>query len=364
MYNPTVTKFHHVELTGLTPGATYHYKVKSSDGFDSNDATFMVPVLNKTSFKFAAFGDNRGIDQPGDSTPYQNRHQMVCNWMAARDFDFILQVGDMVNKGDNVEDWTNFYKAEQNLGKSKVIMPTMGNHEIQGDGGAYIYPDLYTAGLPLNGTAGNDGKVYSFNYGNAHFVCLASYRVSFATQAAWLEADLAAANADPNIVWKFVLMHDPLYTAGKSHTGNKDELAAWGRIFDEQRVDMVFAGHNHMYERTYPIRDDRIVAHGKGIYYVTSGGGGAPFGAHDPTAADAQFLAAWRDNETHAACVTINGNEMTYEAITNANNQVIDTLYYVKGPEYDFADLNEDGWIDSKDLSVFASEWLDDGLWP
>lgn len=367
VYNPAVTQFHHVELASLAPGETYHYKVKSSDGFDNNDATFTVPLRNRTSFKFAAFGDNRGIDQPGDSTQYINRHTMLCNWMAARDFDFILQMGDMVNRGNNVEDWTNFYKAEQNLSKSKVIMPSMGNHEIQGSGSEpYIYPDLYTAGLPVNGTAGNDGKVYSFNYGNAHFVCLASYRVSFATQAPWLEADLAAANADPNIVWKFVFMHDPLYTAGVSHTGNKDELAAWGQIFDEQGVDMVFAAHNHFYERTYPIRDNNIVppGNGNGIYYVTSGGGGAPYGTHDPLAADAQFLATWRDNETHAVCITINGNELTLETITNVNNQVIDTLQLIKGPDYDPADFNKDGWVDAKDLAELTLDWLNDGIWP
>lgn len=361
-YNPTVSKYHHVELTGLTPGATYHYKTSSSDGVDGNDATFTVPAQNKTAFKFAVFGDTRGIDPPGDSTPYHNRHQMLCNWMAEQDLEFILQTGDLVNQGSSFDDWVNFFKAEQNLGKSKVVMPAMGNHEVQPSGQPYYYyPDLYGPVLPTNGPAGNNGKVYSFNYGNAHFACLSSYQFAFTTQRDWLAADLAAAREDPNIVWIFVYMHAPLYTSG-SHGGDKTALAMWGPVLDQYDVDFVFAGHNHLYERSHPITAGEIVT--DGTYYLTSGAGGAPFSNHVPTSPDAPYIAIWHEQETLAACFTINGNELTLEAITNTNNLVRDIIHIVKGPEYDPADFNQDGWVDTEDLAELVSEWLNDGMWP
>jgi hypothetical protein len=361
-YNPTVSNWHYIELTGLTPGATYHYKTSSSDGVDGNDATFTVPLRNRTSFKFAVAGDNRSPDPPADPTPFINRHQMLCNWLAARDYEFVIQTGDMINEGGVVLDWVNFYKAEKNLGKSKVIMPAVGNHEFNGSSPWY-YNDFYAAGLPTNGPAGNNGKVYSFNYGNAHFVSLCSIgsQVNFTSQTAWLAADLAAASADPNIVWKFIYMHNPIYSAG-THGGDKTELAYWGAIIDQYQVDMVFAGHCHLYERSYPIKADQIDT--DGTYYVTSGLGGADFTTQNAAQPDFPFMPITHAGETLAVCITINGNELTLEAIANANDQVYDTLHIVKGPEYDPADFNHDGWVDVKDLAELVSQWLDDGMWP
>jgi hypothetical protein len=287
---------------------------------------------------------------------------MLCNWLAASDYEFVLQTGDMINEGGVILDWVNFYKAEKNLGKSKVIMPVVGNHEFNGSG-PFLYNDFYAAGLPTNGTAGNNGKVYSFNYGNAHFVGLCSIgsQVNYSSQAAWLEADLAAASADPNIVWKFIYMHNPIYSAG-THGGDKNELAYWGSIIDQYKVDIIFAGHCHLYERSLPIKADQVDQHG--TYYVTSGLGGADFTTQSTLQPDYPLMPITHAGETLAACITINGNELTLQAIANADNHVYDTLHLVKGPEYDPTDFNQDGWVDSKDLSLLVSQWLDDGMWP
>ena len=57
---PTVTNFHHVELTGLASGTTYHYRVRSSDGTMGTDASYTVPAASPTQFSFAVYGDPRG----------------------------------------------------------------------------------------------------------------------------------------------------------------------------------------------------------------------------------------------------------------------------------------------------------------
>jgi len=50
---------------------------------------------------------------------------------------------------------------------------------------------------------------------------------------------------------------------------------AFVKVFEDCKVDMVFCGHNHLYERTAPIRADQIVPDGQGVVYVTTGAGGA-----------------------------------------------------------------------------------------
>ena len=335
----TVTNFHHVELTGLTPSTQYHYRVRSSDGTIGSDMTFTtaeaVADANTFSFSFAVYGDPRG-GQTADE-PYYTRHQVLCNWILAQNFDFALETGDTVWAGGITsanplapqDFWTDFYRLESNLSKSKVIMATMGNHEVQptesGGSVSYIYYyDLYEGAFPTNGISNNKGRVYSFNYGNTHFVNLSSYQQDLNLQATWLAADLAAARANPNIKWIFAFMHAPMYTTNTSRGNRTDCITAWGPLFDTYHVDVVFAGHNHLLERSKSIKAGVAVADGVGTVYVTTGLGGASFDS--PGSGSPGLFVMTYNAQTLATCVTINGNNLTVNSITNADNVVRDTF--------------------------------------
>jgi hypothetical protein len=372
-YVATVTNFHSVELTSLTPAATYHYRIRSSDGTVGSDNTFTTSDVNVTSFSFAVYGDPRGIALPNDSNMYHTRHKQLCDWMLAQDVDFAFETGDTVWEGSiltsdpqtkvDIESfYTEFFKAEQNLSKSKVIMATMGNHEVQPGGRDYTYYyDMYEDAFPTNGTSGNRGRVYSFDYGNAHFICLSSYQINMTTQATWLEADLIAARANPNIKWIFAFMHAPMYTTS-GHPGSATELAAWGPLFDQYHVNIVFAGHNHVYERFKSIKAGEVVDDGEGTLYITSGLGGAEFnnGGTDPK------LVCWYGtsnlNKTLAVVVTINGNNLTAQAIPNLTGVPVDSFQLM--PPFLDGDFDLSGTVDMKDLSIFTGSWLDTGMWP
>jgi len=56
---------------------------------------------------------------------------------------------------------------------------------------------------------------------------------------------------------------------------HEDVRKAYVPIFEEAGVNMVFCGHNHLYERSAPIREGKIVEEGDGIVYVVTGAGGA-----------------------------------------------------------------------------------------
>jgi hypothetical protein len=322
----TVSNFHHVELTSLTSSATYHYRVRSSDGTVGADSTYTVPPASTNSFSFAVFGDPRGAS--GSNEPYYTRHQVLCNWMLAHNFDFAFETGDTVweGGGPNAQGfYEDFYRLEANLSKSKVIMATMGNHEVQPNGlPYYYYYDLYTGAFPTNGTSGNTGRVYSFDYGNAHFINLSSYQINLTTQATWLAADLAAATANPNIKWIFAFMHAPMYTTNTSRPNRTDCITAWGPLFDQYHVDIVFAGHNHLLERSKSIKNGAAVADGVGTVYVTTGLGGASFDS--PGSGSPGLFVYTYNSNTLATCVTINGNNLTVNSITNTDNVVRDTF--------------------------------------
>lgn len=373
--NSAVTNFHSVELTGLTPGTTYHYRIRSSDGTLGADNTFTTEAENVTSFTFAVIGDPRGIALPSDSTTYHTRHKQLCDWLAEQNVPFVIETGDLVWEGAiltsdpqtkiNVESyWTEFFKAEQNLIKKSAFMNSMGNHEVQPGGRDYIYYyDLFEDTYPTNGTAGNRGRVYSFDYGNAHFICLSSYQISLPTQATWLEQDLIAARANPNIKWIFAFMHAPMYTTS-GHAGRTDEIDAWQPLFDQHQVDIVFSGHNHLYERFKPLRGGQVVEEGKGVgtLYITHGIGGAEFnnGGDDPK------LVCWYGtsnlNKTIGLLITINGDNLTGQAIPNLTGVPVDT-FYIAAPFID-GDYNKDGIVDTKDLGILSLDWLGTGIWP
>ncbi|HBG28107.1 MAG: hypothetical protein A2Y10_00905 [Planctomycetes bacterium GWF2_41_51] len=373
--NASVTNFHSVELTDLTPGTTYHYRIRSSDGTIGSDNTFTTSAEDVTSFTFAVMGDPRGIILPNDSTKYHTRHKELCDWLAQQDLPFVINTGDIVWEGSiltsdpqtkiNVESyWTEFFKAEQNLSQKTAVMISMGNHEVQPGGRDYTYYyDMVEDAYPTNGTSGNRGRVYSFDYGNAHFICLSTYQIALPTQAAWLEADLVAARANPNIKWIFAYMHAPMYTTS-GHAGRADAIAAWEPLFDQYQVDIVFSGHNHLYERFKPLRGGQVVEEGKGVgtLYITHGIGGAEFnnGADDPK------LVCWYGtsnlNKTLGLIITINGDNLMGQAIPNLTGIPVDT-FQIAAPFLD-GDYDENGSVDVKDLKIFSEGWLGTGLWP
>jgi hypothetical protein len=325
----TVTRYHHVELTGLTAGQTYHYRARSSDGTTGTDATYIVPTASPSSFRFAVYGDPRSTNQ---NNQYYARHQALCNWILAQNYDFALETGDTVWAGATYSPpqpteysltvyWPDFFMLESNLSKSKVIMATLGNHEVQDAQDPTNYENFYSEAFPSNGISGNYGRNYSFNYGNAHFVCLSSYELNLNTEATWLTTDLAAARGNPNITWIFAFMHAPMYTTS-GHAGRTDEIASWGPIFDTYHVDIVFAGHNHVYERSKSLKAGAVVADGTGTVYLTTGLGGAEFNS----TSSSSLFASLYTGQTLAACVTITGNQLTLQAITNADNVVRDTF--------------------------------------
>jgi len=191
---------------------------------------------------------------------------------------------------------------------------------------------------------------YSFDYNNSHFVvmrinsdyfdlrasnstCNAAAEGNYDTcynihQLHWLQYDLARAKANPNIKHIFGFLHAPIFTSGEDHPAT----ASWSAIaqeFSKVNADMVFSGHNHVYERTVPIystsanpggvRDDA-----QGTVYVVTGGAGSPLTYFLSTPA---WFDVTRVRVKHHVEITVTGDQVSVKAIDISGN-VIDSFIY------------------------------------
>jgi hypothetical protein len=150
--------------------------------------------------------------------------------------------------------------------------------------------------LPGNNPAG-DESYYSYDAGDAHFAALNSCTGEIPPeQAAWLDEDLGKST----LPWKVVVVHHAPYSNAfhGSTLAVRDVVAP---IVERRGVDLVLSGHDHVYERSYPISGNEMQAgfqepdyvHPGAPIYVVTGGGGAPLYDYTPTA-DAHLSAVFK----------------------------------------------------------------------
>lgn len=163
---------------------------------------------------------------------------------SARPFDALVLLGDNVYpSGDPARlKATVFDPFGPVLGQGSRLLPVLGNHDVEAQ--------VAVLGMP--------GRWYAQPVGPVLFIGLDSNRPDDPAQRAWLEATLAGASQP----WKVVALHHPPYSAGW-HGSSRNVRDAFGPLFERYGVQLVFAGHDHDYQRSTPIR---------GVTYVVSGG--------------------------------------------------------------------------------------------
>ena len=89
------------------------------------------------------------------------------------------------------------------------------------------------------------------------------------------------------MAWKFVYFHEPPYSSASPNNVVRLILSP---VFERFGVDVVFSGHEHLYERTYPIHDFGFP--GPGVVYITEGGGGGDLDTPDQKQSYSAFVAS------------------------------------------------------------------------
>jgi predicted phosphodiesterase len=285
-----------------------------------------TPPPPGTPFRFLAFGDS------GDGGHTQEELGRV---MSSARPDLIIHVGDLVYPSGSLRDYrANFFEPYAGLIRSIPFMPCLGNHDVATEQGR---PLLEVFTLPRNGPPGIEPeRNYWFDFGDARFVALDSNppeeggRVTNEERrrvvAPWVQRVLA----DGGPRWKFVYFHHPFYT-GSEHpeSGGSHMKEAFVRVFEDAGVDVVFCGHNHLYERTAPIRGDRVVGDGQGVVYITTGAGGVSrYPEMQPPPA---YMRAFNAEVFSFTRVDLVADRLELRQV-DENNQVIDEYILSKPP--------------------------------
>jgi len=161
--------------------------------------------------------------------------------------DVVFHVGDMVDFGIMKYQWDRFNKITKKLREIAEFFPALGNHDLNSK---WYYENF---DLP------NNERWYSVERNNMHFIVLdsnASMKID-SEQYKWLEEDLK--KISDSIKFRIIFFHHPILPWDSKRIKN-----IIPPLLEKYKVNIVFNGHEHNYERFFY----------NGIYYVTTGGGG------------------------------------------------------------------------------------------
>ena len=283
-------RFNYTAWAGsLALSRSYFYRL-SSGGATIAEGYFATRKKRGEQTRFVAFGDNSYGD-PGQ--------RAVAYYAYQAHPDIIVNTGDNVYESGLDSEYARYFfpiynadtpdpKVGAPLLRSVPFYTVMANHDVHAKDALKHpaadfdkYPDAlayYTAmHLPLNGPVpppsptpllGDPALIagfqscagtrfpqmanYSFDHGDAHFLCLDSNDYIDPTDPAlhaWIEADLKSTDA----LWKFVVYHHPAFNVGAEHY-QEQQMRALSPLFERHGVDFVLNGHEHVYQRTMPLR--------------------------------------------------------------------------------------------------------------
>jgi 3',5'-cyclic AMP phosphodiesterase CpdA len=288
---------YHARLDGLRPGSTYHYSVSADNDRHREQpftASFQAAPLGRVPFRWTSYGDLATPAASWALSSPQSRYAVE----AVEQFKplFHLLNGDLcyanLNPAAQPAVWADFGNNVQVSAAHRPWMPCPGNHEIEFNNGAQGFNSYLTRySLPHNGTS-FPGLWYHFKVGSALFISLSAddviYQDSGAfvagplplqpaastgnrpiepgtslyirgysgdAQTRWLEQTLSVASKDDSIDWIIVQMHQDALSSSKNGNGSdKGIRETWLPLFDRYGVDLVLCGHDHDYERSWPVR--------------------------------------------------------------------------------------------------------------
>ncbi|MGH9240458.1 MAG: metallophosphoesterase [Vicinamibacterales bacterium] len=256
-----------------------------------------APSATLETVRFAVIGDNGTGDQP----EFDVARQMVAS-RAQMPFDFVLMLGDNLYGRPSARDFTDaFERPYKPLLEAGVrFYAILGNHDAPDN---RLYPRF-----------GMDGRrYYTYVRGNARFFGVDTNMLDDA-QLTWLENALKTSLER----WKIVYFHHAIFSGGKRHGSNIELRVRLEPLFVRYGVNVVFSGHDHIYQRFKPQ---------KGITYFVEGASGK---LRKGVNASAESAVAF-DQDQSFMLVEIAGTELMFRTITRTG-RVVDSGVIGAGP--------------------------------
>ena len=280
---------YHAHLDHLQPDTQYVYEVLNDGAAPVAGAFRTGPAGRSRGFRFTSFGDQAVPMKIGAGLgPWTVNAGYIVPALEALDPLFHLFNGDLcyANVSDDpVSTWTAFFNNDTRSAANRAWMPSAGNHENEVGNGPQGYLSYQTRfALPDNGSPGFGGNWYAFTVGSIRVVSLNNDDVclqdggfsgfrrdnvpgyaangdnpyingySSGQQRAWLERELAMASSSGDIDWIIVTMHQVAMSSAHFNGADLGIRESWLPLFDKYGVDLVVAGHEHHFERTFPVR--------------------------------------------------------------------------------------------------------------
>ncbi|WOH16209.1 hypothetical protein DCAR_0935758 [Daucus carota subsp. sativus] len=293
LLNYTSGIIHHVKIDDLEPGTKYYYKCGDSflNAMSQEHVfkTFSVPGPDNYPRRIAVIGD-LGLTLNSTTT---------INHVIQNDPSMILFVGDLTYANQYLTTggqgapcyscafpdapiretyqprWDGWGRFMEPLTSRVPMMVIEGNHEIEPQADGITFQSYLTRfAVPSSESGSNSNFFYSFDAGGIHFVMLGAYVNYNATgaQFSWLKKDLKRFNRGVT-PWLVAVWHPPWYNSYSSHYQEFEcmrlEMEA---ILYEYKVDIVFSGHVHAYERMNRVYNYTLDPCGP--VYITVGDGG------------------------------------------------------------------------------------------
>lgn len=304
-----------VTLGGLTAGTTYEYQAASGKENWPETVESFTAGTAAASQKFFVLGDI----QAEDTTNISNIFSTLRNGS----YDFGIQTGDVVDSPtnfDKLNEMVQLLNAKE-LGSADMIH-VLGNHEFEGDGNADISGSVFA--LPKHSM----GSCWSTTYGNVYVAVINYSGVGSDMKAAaeWLVQDAKASDA----TWKILTVHQPAYYTN-AKGGNAPMAQYIPAAADEAGIDVVFAGHDHSFARTNPLKGGEIDAENGVYYYICGSSGEKSYPVSSQNVFDYSKIFAQATTDFNAIYLSVEANrsQMTinvYDMQADGTSKLLDNV--------------------------------------
>jgi len=201
--------------------------------------------LEQHSVRFAVIGDSGTGDREQNEVA-----QGMEAYRQATGFDFVIMLGDNIYGSHAPQDFVQKFEQPYKplLDAGVKFYASLGNHD-----------DPYTETLYKPFNMGGE-RYYAFRKGDVAFFALDSNYMD-PKQLDWLDQNLKSSQG----AWKICFFHHPLFNEGRHHGPDLDLRNRLVPLFERYKVNAVYSGHEHVYERMKPENN---------IYYFVLGNSG------------------------------------------------------------------------------------------
>lgn len=242
-YNGTV---HTVSIQRLELDSKYCYSVGDPCKGWSREIEFTTPSPKQSAFAAIA-----------DAGTWGNVTNVLAKLAADKEVTMVLHAGDL-SYGLNETVWDTWGYLVEPVASTKPYLIIPGNWDVK-PAALPSFLNRYQMPLVYPSTITSPSYYYSVNYAAAHIIMMSSYDPydENSSQYKWLVEDLQAADRARFIrPWIIICFHSPMYSSSQGHGGGDEKFrAAIEPLLKKYGVDLAITGHDHGYERTFPVYD-------------------------------------------------------------------------------------------------------------